>query len=119
MKNLAKDADMVGLQFGYTTTLDITFTFTPHGRKRTIMTGGRLHARNQYWHPLRDRLCKYIQAKSGNQRKIAKALDLSDSQLHRYTCPKCEHDAEPTYSVGKALEQYLSENQPKQKNKHA
>lgn len=40
--------------------------------------------------------------------QIAKHLNVKASQVHRWSCPICEHDAEPKYSLACALKAYLS-----------
>jgi hypothetical protein len=38
---------------------------------------------------------------------MADALGLESSQIHRYSCDVCEHDQEPSFSVGLAILLYL------------
>lgn len=64
--------------------------------------------RNQFWIPIKERLRAHIKGTPhGEIAIIAKQVKVSSSQIHRYQCPKCEHDAEPVYHVGRAIEHYL------------
>lgn len=73
------------------------------GNKATY-TLTRLHLREITWEPLRQRLLAHLQnSPRGEAAKIAKLLGTSPSQIHRWTCPICEHDNEPNFSQGYAL----------------
>lgn len=63
----------------------------------------------KYWEPIRQRLLAYFQAAHGNKRRMAKATGIADSQLHTYTCPICEHNTEPSYSIAMVCLAYIEE----------
>jgi hypothetical protein len=87
------------------------------GRKKANITEQRLVYRNALWSELRRLLRRYLHAAPSNQRKMARALGLQDSQLHRYSCPVCEHEQEPSFSLGIAMLLYLQQNLLTQTNK--
>lgn len=62
----------------------------------------RLMFRNLFWIPLRDQLREWYKIK-GNGIEIARIVGISPSQVHRYTCPVCEHDQEPPFSTAMAI----------------
>lgn len=75
------------------------------GAKRTAK---RLALQDIYLQPLRIRLQIHIATHpKGETTRIAQYIGVRSSQVHRWTCPKCEHDAEMPYSLGMALNQYL------------
>lgn len=76
-------------------------------KAKTVITPKRLSMRKRYWHPLRTRLLHFLSEKKGNARYLAKSLPIADSQLHRFTCPICEHDQEPAYSTACAISDWL------------
>lgn len=72
------------------------------------MIQSRKDRREQHWYPLRDRLRRYLElAGHGAQKFLADRLGVNSSQIHRFSCPKCEHDAEPTYALGVAMDLIL------------
>lgn len=77
-------------------------------RKGKRILSPRAYAlRTVAWIPLRTRLRKHIKNKTGEQARIARVCGVSQSTIHRYLCNKCEHDQEPSYSLGCALLIYL------------
>lgn len=63
----------------------------------------------QFWDNVQRLALAHIEASpSGEASRIARALGITPSQVHRFTCPICEHDQEPTFSVGFALLMYLT-----------
>lgn len=65
------------------------------------------------WKALRLRLRQHLKfSLSGEKSKIARFLGVHPSQVHRWTCAVCEHDTEPPYSLGKAIESYLDNPDP-------
>lgn len=82
----------------------------PRKGKVTIRAG-RLKLREQIWVPLREDLRDYLRMMpKGEQNRMARALDISPSQIHRYVCPDCEHDQEPVFTIGVAIALYLGYN---------
>lgn len=71
-------------------------------RGKTVASLRRYEFRQMFWIPLRDELrlwCAVPNMKSN----IARMVGVSPSQIHRYTCPKCEHDQEPPFSTAMAI----------------
>lgn len=75
----------------------------------------RYNHRNQFWIPLRDAL-RIATNTRGAQKLLANRLGIPPSQIHRYTCQNCEHDQEPTFSIGMAIFAYLQSIREAQKN---
>lgn len=65
------------------------------------------------WLELRKRLIAIGVTKHGNQRKFARAIGVSDPTVHHWFCTKlnCGSPPEPSYSLGKKIEQYLEEHE--------
>lgn len=60
------------------------------------------------WHPLKKRMQTYLEKAGASAAiRLARALGCHSSQVHRWTCPVCEHDAEPTYSTGIKIIEFL------------
>lgn len=73
------------------------------------ITPQRQQWRNQYWHTLRQKLREHLAAfPKGEAVRLAKHLNIATSHIHRWSCPKCEHNAEPKYSLACALAAYLT-----------
>jgi hypothetical protein len=73
-------------------------------------TSKRHYFRGIFWGYVKAALRNYLKgpnAQPGRQSEMARALGLQPSQLHRFSCPRCEHDQEPTFSVGMAVLAYL------------
>jgi len=61
-----------------------------------------------FWRNLRRRLRNHLNTTpKGEASNISRALGISPSQVHRWSCPVCEHDQEPSFSIGSALLLYL------------
>jgi len=74
------------------------------------ITERRLYLRTIAWVPIKTKLQQHLkQAGYGEAKRVARALGINASQIHRFTCPKCEHDQEPTFSIGFALALYLAQ----------
>lgn len=77
-------------------------------KPKIIFTKTRVLLRSAYWNELRRLLQKHLALSSrGEALRISKFLEVRPSQIHRWTCPICEHDTEPNFSQGFALYQYL------------
>lgn len=77
-------------------------------KRKLQITEARRELRERTWRPIALRLRDFIRRGGlGTQSAIARRVGCEPSQIHRYTCPVCEHDAEPTYSTGKAFEEIL------------
>src|SRR6266478_2795643 len=64
--------------------------------------------RSQIWRKVKIDLQNHIaRAPVGTMRRLASHLGLHQSQIHRFICPKCEHNQEPSFSVGLAIMLYL------------
>lgn len=69
----------------------------------------RLHFRTLAWEPVRAALLHHLNTSpKGEAARIARLLGCSASQVHRWTCPVCEHDTEPNFSQGYALSLLLT-----------
>lgn len=106
------------MQFDYSLTVGTTYKFTPSDpsqkssrniprKGKTTSNGLRDQFRLRFWFPVRERLKQRLQT-HGEAAKIARFTGVHPAQIHRYTCPMCEHDQEPTYSVVCAIELYLN-----------
>lgn len=86
--------------------------YTRNGKLRkgkATITERRLELRNLTWKLLQKELQIYLkQSPRGAAAKMAKAIGIQNSQIHRYTCPVCEHEQEPVFSIGVALALYLA-----------
>lgn len=60
-----------------------------------------------FWRNLRKRLRHHCKLAKGNATRLALAIGSSPPQVHRWQCDSCEHDQEPSFSVGMALLLYL------------
>lgn len=84
--------------------------FASIAKRKLQVTEARRTLREKHWEPIKNRLRRFLVAGgAGTQSAIARRLGCEASQVHRYTCPVCEHDAEPTYSTGKAFEEILNQ----------
>lgn len=81
------------------------------GKRRKPNTFTHTEARyrwmKKFWEPVKSKLRLYLQANPGAQTRMARAIGISDSQLHRYSCPVCEHDQEASFSIGMAIVLYI------------
>lgn len=66
--------------------------------------------RIKLWEPVRNKLRIFLKrGGKGTASAIAFKLDVHPSHIHRYSCPVCEHDTEPQYSLGIALKQIIEQ----------
>jgi hypothetical protein len=80
----------------------------PCKQKRQI-TPEREKLREQFWRKVANAARHYIETSpEGTASRMAEAIGVQHSQIHRFTCSICEHDQEPTFSVGMALLLYMS-----------
>jgi hypothetical protein len=70
-------------------------------------TESRMRYRDSFWIPLRKLLQVHFETKQGQMREMSKATGIADAMLHQYSCPDCEHDTEPSFSVGMVMLLYL------------
>ena len=79
------------------------------GKKHKTLSRSQLTAK--YWEPVKMEMRQYIRRHGkGAAAFLAKSVGIANSQVHRYTCAKCEHDAEPSYSVACAIVEFLNDN---------
>lgn len=76
-------------------------------RGKLVYTTRRLELRNRHWIPLRDAMRVYCEHDTKRQVELAKYLGVDRTTIHRYICSSCEHDQEPSFSVGLAIAGYL------------
>lgn len=77
----------------------------------------RSKQRELYWEPIKQALQAYLKKNGkGAARYLAKRLGVAGSQIHRFSCPICEHDAMPAIST--ALELVIALDEPFQKQSH-
>lgn len=75
---------------------------------KVVVTPNRQALINHFWRPLAMRLREYVTTTKGGTKHAAEFIGTHAAQIHRWTCPVCEHDQEPSYSLGKAVEIFLS-----------
>lgn len=75
---------------------------------KVVVTPNRQALISHFWRPLVAQLRAYTQSTKGGASRAAEFIGTSPAQIHRWTCPVCEHDQEPSYSLGKAVEIFLS-----------
>jgi hypothetical protein len=77
---------------------------------KPVLTEARYMHKVRYWARVQTLLRYWLETQgSGAQARIAADLGLTDSQIHRFSCPVCEHDQEPSFSVGMAILCYITE----------
>lgn len=77
---------------------------------KPVYTEARMVHHGRYWARVQTLLRYYLEIRGhGAQSEIALALGMTDSQIHRYSCPVCEHDQEPRFSTGMAILCYITE----------
>ena len=80
----------------------------PRKGKVTI-TEARLRLRANGWERVKSLLRTHLQScPKGEQHRMAEEIGIADSQLHRFACEACNHDQEPSFSVGIAILLYIS-----------
>lgn len=73
-------------------------------------TPARLANSVKYWEPIKLRIRDFLErGGKGAAAFMARKLGVDNSQIHRWSCAKCEHDAEPVYSTGIAILLFLNE----------
>lgn len=86
---------------------------TKNGAKRqgrVTITEQALAIRDDAWGPVREALREHLRrAGKGAASTLAHTLGVAPSQVHRWTCPVCEHDQEPKFSMGIAILSYISQ----------
>lgn len=87
--------------------INTNLTKTRQKRKGAVTaTHQRLKYRDAFWNPLKQMLLEHFKI-HGAKRRMSATTGIADSQLHVYTCPECEHDVEPCFSIGISLMLYL------------
>lgn len=82
----------------------------PNGKKHRQITPQRQRLRSTLWRRVALAARYFIEfGPPGAASRMAEAIGIQPSQIHRFTCPECEHDQEPTFSVGMAILLYLSQ----------
>lgn len=77
---------------------------------RAGMSEARLLAKQRYWQRVQALLRYWLETEGrGAQARIAADLGMTDSQIHRFACPVCEHDQEPSFSIGMSILCYITE----------
>lgn len=89
----------------------LTKNGNPRSKKRKAnITQRRYFFRFMVWRRLQWRLRKHILSHPrGEARTMSRALGVSQSQVHRWVCEKCNHDQEPSFSTGFAIALYLAQ----------
>lgn len=89
----------------------LTKTRRSDGKRRknttVVATATRLAYREMFWEPLRKRLLTHFET-YGAKYEMTKATGISSAQLHCYTCPDCQHNTEPSFSLAMAIWTYLN-----------
>lgn len=81
-----------------------TIKGSPHKLVKATHTARRYELRETLWKAVSRAARKYIEeGGTGTARLLAQTLGVSDSQIHRFTCPVCEHDQEPTFSIAMGI----------------
>lgn len=79
------------------------------GNKAAVSEARLLH-KQRYWMRVQTLLRYWLETEgAGAQSRIAHDLGMTDSQIHRFACSACEHDQEPTFSVGMSILCYITE----------
>lgn len=80
----------------------------PHRLLKATHTARRYELRETLWKAVSKAAREHIKKSGpGEARRMSQALGVSDSQIHRFTCGTCEHDQEPTFSIGFGILLYL------------
>lgn len=81
------------------------------GHKKCVIAPYRLAHRDKHWLEIKQALFDYAYKDQklipGRLTEIAKYIGCSLSQVHRWLCPICEHDNEPSFSLGMAIVEFL------------
>lgn len=76
--------------------------------KTQHFTPERIRMRETFWNPLRAALRSHLKD-YGAQYRMERATGLGSALLHQYACPVCEHDVEPSFSIGMTIALYLQQ----------
>lgn len=83
--------------------------------KKAAFTERRWQLREQLWKRVALAARYHILfGPKGAAMRMAEAIGTQPSQIHRFTCPECEHDQESSFSVGMAIMLYLTSYQQRQ-----
>lgn len=75
---------------------------------KRIYSNARWMAREIFWKPIKLALQNYIKSHGPNSAsRIAHAIGVNASQIHRFSCPICEHNQIPDFPTGMALALFL------------
>ena len=89
------------------------YKLTKTGKKRkgaATCTAGRYASRQLIWIPLKKRLQEHLKnSPKGEASSMARTLDIDPAMIHYYSCPVCEHDTEPNFTVGMLILMYLAD----------
>lgn len=89
------------------------------GHKKCVIAPYRHAHRQRHWLEVKEALRAYVYDVTlppplvmhrGHLKKVADFIGCESSQVHRWICPVCEHDAEPSFSIGMAIVEFLDEN---------
>lgn len=73
-------------------------------------TAARYNLKETVWTKVKTMLQLFLETYGeGAQTEIANAVGVHSSQIHRFSCPRCEHNQEPSFSVGMAILYFLAE----------
>lgn len=88
----------------------VTTTKSNKPRKgKANITAKRYQLRQIAWNKLKLAMQIHLATSpKGEAKRMARACGINASQIHRFTCPKCEHDQEPAFTVGFTLFLYLT-----------
>lgn len=77
--------------------------------RKTGCTQQRWNMREMGWAKVRLALQKHLEGKPhGEMARIARYVGVANSQIHRWSCPVCEHNQEPSFTLGLAVMFYLA-----------
>lgn len=85
--------------------------WTKTGKRRKggiVCTPEREQLKLAFWFKVKTELQEHFKV-YGNAVRMARTIGISPVMLHHYACPVCEHDTEPSFSIGMAIMLYLSE----------
>lgn len=76
--------------------------------KRAHFTEQRWNIRQLTWEPVKQLIRHYLEsAPQGAAMRMAEAIGCQPSQIHRFSCPICEHDQESFFSTAFAIIAYI------------
>lgn len=75
---------------------------------KATFTERRWNIRQLTWEPVKQLIRRYLEsAPQGAAMRMAEAIGCQPSQIHRFTCPICEHDQESMFSTAFAMIAYI------------